>query len=136
MTVLQMNLDSPQSLNPNSQLQPPGHALLLEEQVGKGRRLTFPPSFQTPTCLHSKVKATERNTGLVRHASSHRHQMLADVLSILSEGSTEEATGSAEQSNPNIECASHLFARVASQSLFLTCRMQTTGTSLNMLGDS
>ncbi|KIJ57555.1 hypothetical protein HYDPIDRAFT_34992 [Hydnomerulius pinastri MD-312] len=47
-----------------------------DEQVGGGRRTPSPPPYQTTTRLWSTVKATNRDSGLVREAQARRGRLL------------------------------------------------------------
>jgi len=48
-------------------------------QVSGGRRELTPPVIVTPTRLRQRIKATGRDTGLVRDASFRRSQLLPPV---------------------------------------------------------
>ena len=48
-------------------------------QVGGGRRELSPPVIVTPMCLCQRIKATSRDTGLVRDASFRQSQLLPPV---------------------------------------------------------
>ncbi|KAG1882250.1 hypothetical protein F4604DRAFT_1678649 [Suillus subluteus] len=44
----------------------------MEEQFGGGRRYELPPVELTPSRLRTRLKATERDVGIVKHASARR----------------------------------------------------------------
>ncbi|KAG6373007.1 hypothetical protein JVT61DRAFT_7058 [Boletus reticuloceps] len=99
----------------------------MEEQVGGGRRAASPPPEQTPTRLRSKVKATERDTGLVRNAGTRRERLLHDLPTI-SESPIPSPSGEHDEPSQGrqIQCASLLFNGVPSQYLYLTCQPKSS----------
>ncbi|KAG6377897.1 hypothetical protein JVT61DRAFT_14685 [Boletus reticuloceps] len=122
MVVIQMNTNLTQTDVESAEGHPPASAEQLDEQIGGGRRLPSPPPIQTPTRLRAKVKATERDTGLVRDAGMRRGRLLDDAPPVWAETLIESSIDATEQSRGQLACASVLFAGVASQSLFLTCK--------------
>ncbi|KAG2743501.1 hypothetical protein P692DRAFT_20745413, partial [Suillus brevipes Sb2] len=59
-----------------------------EEQVGGGHYVS-PPCEQTPTHLHTHIKPTNRNVGLVKKVSMRRRAMPVNEKSTKGNGHTE-----------------------------------------------
>ncbi|KAF9233117.1 hypothetical protein BU15DRAFT_80472 [Melanogaster broomeanus] len=49
---------------------------VIEGQIGGGRRQPSPPPVETPTRLHAIVKATVKDSGVVREAQTRRSRLL------------------------------------------------------------
>lgn len=93
----------------------PQHFLPVEtvegEQIGGGGRMPSPPPVQTPTRLRTTVKATAKDSGLVREAQARRGQLLQAQLG--ADGDPfQEAPPVATQSS-HVQCASLLFGNSA-----------------------
>lgn len=107
------------------------------EQLGGGKRIPSPPPVQTPTRLRSKVKATERDTGLVHKASTRRSRLIDEAVAApitdddelpMTNGLWRGMDTPPEDLVPD-RCASMLFTGVPSQSPFLTCKPKAIGAS-------
>ena len=97
----------------------------MEEQIGGGRRPASPPPEQTPTRLCSRVKATERDTGLVRDAGTRRERLL-HALPTSDPAPSTRGEGDEPSQAGQLECASSLFDGVPSQSPYLTCKLKSS----------
>lgn len=96
------------------------HALLLpdmpradKEQIGGGRRAPSPLPVQTPTRLHTVVKATSQDSGLVRDAQMHRQKL-------------DHPQPTDEEPQP-VECASVLFGDATEEYLSFSHEGQGPG---------
>ncbi|KAF8127440.1 hypothetical protein EV363DRAFT_1172291, partial [Boletus edulis] len=48
---------------------------LVGEQIGGGCHQQSPPTMETPTKLHPRIKRTKRATGVIQQAEHHRAQL-------------------------------------------------------------
>ena len=70
MVIIQMNANLSQMHIEKTEQLTAASAEQLLEQTGGGQRLPSPPPVEAPTCLQTKVKATDRDTGLVWDAGT------------------------------------------------------------------
>ncbi|KAF8834521.1 hypothetical protein BDN67DRAFT_985261 [Paxillus ammoniavirescens] len=93
---------------------------MVKEQVGSGRHPPSPPPFQTPTRLHTTVKATSHNSGIMRDAQVCCERLLAQVVPDIPSIPEQESNPFCSDpiprcaSNPTsqneVQCASLLFS--------------------------
>ncbi|KIJ57800.1 hypothetical protein HYDPIDRAFT_171535, partial [Hydnomerulius pinastri MD-312] len=118
----------PSCSSTNSQTLPALDAMEdVEEQIGGGRRESSPPPEQTSTRFRTKVKATERDSGIVRSAQARRMRMLDDIPTLAPSSSVEDdglfrskpavyLGHVAASGSQSIQCASVLFGGSQSSS--------------------
>ncbi|KAI5981523.1 hypothetical protein EDD15DRAFT_2379435 [Pisolithus albus] len=87
----------------------------VEEQIGGGRRPPSPPPQLTPTRFRTHIRATVRDSGLVREAQARRERLLNPPQSDGALNNNEDIFGvkstppSAPCTNTDVQCASLLF---------------------------
>ncbi|KAI6004800.1 hypothetical protein EDD15DRAFT_2359662 [Pisolithus albus] len=97
---------------------------VIEEQIGGGCRLPSPPPQLTPTRFHTHVKATMRNSGLVRLAQAHCECLLDQSQSNGAPNDDEDpfrvkfTPPPVPHANTNVQCASLLFGGSCNSSPF------------------
>ncbi|KAG1897604.1 uncharacterized protein F5891DRAFT_1191808 [Suillus fuscotomentosus] len=91
----------PESLQPEHPEAPHTEEDFVEEQVGGGKRYQDPPVEHTPTKLHSHIKATNRDAGLVKEASMRQARLLNEEFMADSNGQVlDTLLADAEYSTP------------------------------------